>query len=55
LLGGGAGISMTLMEIANLVNFVVMILAHRRYSELRKMPMILQLKKSDKAEISIKL
>ncbi|WP_456365421.1 hypothetical protein [Thermococcus sp.] len=51
----GLGISMTLMGIANLVNFVIMIIAHKRYSELRKMLMILQLRKSDKAEISIKL
>ncbi len=51
----GLGISMTLMGIANLTNFIIMIIAHRRYSELRKMLMILQLKKSDKAEISIKI
>ncbi len=51
----GLGISTTLMGIANLTNFTIMILAHRRYSELRKMLMILQLKKTDKAELSIKL
>ncbi|WP_297489817.1 hypothetical protein [Thermococcus sp.] len=52
---GGLGISMTLTGLANLTNFIVMILAHKRYSELRKMLMILQLKKGDKAEISIKI
>ena len=51
----GLGISMTLTGLANLTNFIIMIIAHRRYSELRKMLMVLQLKKSDKAEIAIKL
>ncbi len=41
--------------LGNLVNFIMMFVAHGRYSELRKMLMILQLKKGDKAEVSIKL
>ena len=41
--------------LGNLANFIMIFVAHGRYSELRKMLMILQLKKSDKAEISIKI
>ncbi len=48
-----AGIA--LLGLGNLANFIMMFLAHGRYSELRKMLMVLQLKKSDKAEISTKL
>jgi len=46
---------MAIVGLGNLANFIMIFIAHRRYSELRKMLMILQLKKSDKAEISIKL
>ncbi|WP_297068088.1 hypothetical protein [Thermococcus sp.] len=51
----GLGIPTATMGIVNLISFILMILTHKRYSELRKMLMILQLKKSDKAEIAIKL
>ena len=46
---------MAIIGLGNLANFIMIFVAHGRYSELRKMLMILQLKKSGKAEIAIKL